>query len=166
MHPAQSQDSVVRPARHGIFVRLAPLALAACLWAQTVGAQTAPTATGFEGLWRAEDASVIELKRCPKADQLCGYIAWAKEEGTDEANPNPGLRNRPICGLLILELQQFDGKMWRSGWVYDPQDGKTYKAALRKRDGKLFLRGYVGAEVFGETETWTAAASPVPTCNP
>ncbi len=166
MHPVQSQDSVLRPACRGVRIRPAALALAACLWAQATAAQTASAATGFEGLWHTEDKSVIELKPCPKAGQLCGYIAWSREGGTDQANPNAGLRNRSICGLLILELHQFDGTMWKDGWVYDPEEGKTYKAALRKRDGKLFLRGLVGAEVFGETETWTAAAGLEQTCRP
>ncbi|KAB2900330.1 MAG: DUF2147 domain-containing protein, partial [Burkholderiaceae bacterium] len=84
----------------------------------------------------------------------------------DEANPNEKLRNRPICDLLIVELHRFDGKAWKDGWVYDPYAGKTYKAALRQADGKLFLRGFIGSELFGETETWTAAPDFKQACTP
>ncbi|MDF3888650.1 DUF2147 domain-containing protein [Cupriavidus basilensis] len=169
MHPLQSLLSLLSlfgAIRPGTGIRPAALALAAYLWTQAAAAQTVPAATGFEGLWHTEDRSVIELKPCPKAGHLCGYIAWSREGGTDEANPDRALRLRPICGLLILELHQFDGTMWKDGWVYDPEEGKTYKAALRKRDGKLFLRGFVGAEVFGETETWTVASGPEQACKP
>jgi uncharacterized protein (DUF2147 family) len=76
----------------------------------------------------------------------------ASEYGTDQANPDKALRLRPICGLQIVELADFDGKMWKNGRVYDPTDGKSYRSALRLRDDKLFLRAYIGTEIFGETE--------------
>lgn len=126
----------------------------------------AGAATGFEGLWHTEDRSVIELRPCATAGQLCGYIRWAKEGGKDLANPDEALRKRPICGLQILELHRFDGVAWKDGWVYDPEDGKTYQAALRKREGKLFLRGFLGTELFGETETWTPADPATEACHP
>ncbi|MDF3831586.1 DUF2147 domain-containing protein [Cupriavidus basilensis] len=113
---------------------------------------------------------VLEKDLCWRSFGVSTFLLksslWSRDRGTDEANPNAGLRLRPICGLLILELHQFDGKMWKDGWVYDPEEGKTFKAALRKRDGKLFLRGFVGAEVFGETETWKTASGSEQTCNP
>ncbi|MCH7343158.1 DUF2147 domain-containing protein [Pelomonas sp. CA6] len=143
---------------------LLALALTAAL-AQPAPAPTA-SSTGFEGLWRTPDKSVIEIAACPTRGHLCGYIRWAREGGVDEANPQEALRKRPICGLPILELHRYDGSSWREGWVYDPEEGKTYQAALRKRDGKLFLRGFVGAEVFGETETWTPVASLDSPCKP
>jgi uncharacterized protein (DUF2147 family) len=159
---AQSLNSAFRVFGFGA-LRAATLA---GLWVGSAAGQSPPATTGFEGLWHTEDKSVIELKPCPAAGQLCGYIHWSKEGGTDEGNPNEALRKRPICGLLILELHQFDGKIWKDGWVYDPEEGKTYKAALRKREGKLFMRGFVGAEVFGETETWTPVIDNKQSCKP
>lgn len=142
------------------------LVAATCLAGVSAVAQPSSAASSYEGFWQTEDKSVLELKPCPKAGQLCGYISWSKEGGTDEANPNKAQRARPICGLLILELHQFDGKAWKDGWVYEPTDGKTYKAALRERDGKLFLRGFIGNEMFGETETWTPVPNFKQACTP
>ena len=166
MLPAQSHSSAYRVFGVARATWPAALAVAACLWAQIAAGQTPPAPTGFEGFWHTEDKSVIELKACPMAGRLCGYIHWSKEGGTDEANPNEALRKRPICGLPILELRQFDGKMWKDGWVYNPEDGKTYMATLCKREGKLFLRGFVGTEVFGETETWTPVGDNRQSCKP
>ena len=137
--------------------RSAIAVLAATLLTSTA-ARAADTPDSFHGYWYAEDRSVLEFKPCPKSGELCGYIVFAKEYGTDELNPVDALRKRPICGLLILQLRQFTGGLWRDGFVYDPEEGKSYKAVLRKREGKLFLRGFVGTEVFGETETLTPAS--------
>lgn len=113
---------------------------------------------GFGGHWRAPDQSVIEIRACPDGKSLCGHLVQARTYGSDEFNPDPGLRKRPICGLLVLSLQSFADGVWRNGSVYNPEDGKTYRAALRRRDGSLFLRAYIGSELFGETETWTAVS--------
>ena len=121
---------------------------------------------GFAGYWRTPDRSVIEIKPCPNAATLCGYLVFTRERGTDELNPDPALRKRSLCGLPLLELGRWDDGVWRGGNVYDPESGKTYKAALRKREGKLHLRAYIGTEVFGETETWTAASDFKPGCTP
>jgi uncharacterized protein (DUF2147 family) len=121
---------------------------------------------GFQGYWRAPDKSVIEIKACTNGVSLCGYLVLAPVYGTDELNPDPALRKRPICGLRVLELQQFSAGVWRQGTAYNPEDGKSYKAALRKRDGRLFLRAYIGTEIFGETETWTAASDFKTGCTP
>lgn len=121
---------------------------------------------GFSGLWATPDKSVVEVKACPQSASLCAYLIQAREYGTDELNPSPALRKRLICGLQILELRKFSDGVWRDGTVYNPEDGKTYKAALRKREGKLFLRAYIGTEVFGETETWANVSEPKTPCTP
>lgn len=121
---------------------------------------------GFAGYWRTPDRSVIEIKPCPNAATLCGYLVFTREPGTDQMNPDQALRKRSLCGLPLLELGRWDNGVWRDGNVYDPESGKTYKAALRKREGKLYLRAYIGTEVFGETETWTAASDFKPGCTP
>ena len=118
----------------------------------------------FAGYWRTSDRSVIEIKPCPNAAALCGYLVFTRKRGTDELNPDPALRKRSLCGLPLLELGRWDNGVWRDGNVYEPESGKTYKAALHKREGKLHLRAYIGTEVFGETETWTAATDFKPGC--
>ncbi len=67
-------------------------------------------------------------------------------------------KNQPILGLELLRgLKKADGKdVWEGGTVVDPNNGTVYKAKVTPIDGgkKLEMRGYVGAPMFGRTQTW------------
>jgi uncharacterized protein (DUF2147 family) len=150
--------------RHALRL-LAALSAFSAAWSLALPAQ-ASNLEGFAGFWITPDQSVVEIKPCAESSHLCGYLVVAREYGADALNPDVARRSRPICGLQILELRQFSDGVWRDGSVYDPEVGKTYKAALRMREGKLFLRGYLGTEVFGETEVWTTANDFRKRCTP
>jgi uncharacterized protein (DUF2147 family) len=48
-----------------------------------------------------------------------------------------------------------EGK-WKSGRIYDPNSGKTYKCKVTPvNENTLELRGYIGFSLLGRTETWT-----------
>jgi uncharacterized protein (DUF2147 family) len=110
-----------------------------------------------KGLWlTAEKDAVIEFANCPdRAGSLCGRIVWDKDAGTPA----------DTCGMQIAQLNRFEDEAWRDGWVYDPRDKKSYKAAIRVKGGTLNIRAYIGVEVLGETEQLTRTdalpASPV-----
>ncbi len=75
---------------------------------------------------------------------------------TDERNPDPALRDRPLRGLMILYgfRQDTDGR-WTGGRVYDPNSGNTYRGTITVLDSHtLKLRGYIGISWFGRSETW------------
>ena len=80
----------------------------------------------------------------------------AGQPKTDRENPDPGLRDRPIRGLKILAgFAWAGGAKWTGGTIYDPANGKTYKAQITARGGgELAIRGYVGIPLFGRTTTW------------
>ena len=84
----------------------------------------------------------------------------------DEHNPRPELRARPLCGLPMLgDFQETRPGQWTDGWIYDPENGKTYHATIRLENaGLLHLRGYIGVPLFGETQDWTRAAPDSPSC--
>ena len=67
-------------------------------------------------------------------------------------------KNQPIVGLELLRgLKKVEGKdVWEGGTVVDPNNGTVYKAKVTPIDGgkKLEMRGYVGAPLFGRTQTW------------
>ena len=67
-------------------------------------------------------------------------------------------KNQPILGLELLRgLKKAEGKdVWEGGTVVDPNNGTVYKAKVTPVDGgkKLEMRGYVGAPMFGRTQTW------------
>ena len=70
-------------------------------------------------------------------------------------------KDQPIIGLEILRgLKKADGKdVWEGGTVVDPDNGTVYRAKVTPIDGgkKLEMRGYVGAPLFGRTQTWIRA---------
>jgi len=120
------------------------------------------------GPWlTGEQGAVIELYRCGDsgAEELCGRIVWLEEPYTDDGrlkrdtqNPAPSLRDRPRCGLEVVTglARKDDGDTWTGGRVYNPQDGKRYKARLKAGDGEqLTIRVYLGIPLIGKSETWT-----------
>lgn len=119
------------------------------------------------GPWLTEKkGAVIEIYECGEAGdrELCGRIAWLRkpyaDDGTlkrDPENPDAALRDRPLCGIEVLTgLKRNDEDTWTFGRVYNPRDGKHYRAYLdAKSDGTVRIRGYVGIPLFGKSETWT-----------
>lgn len=92
-----------------------------------------------------------------------GSITWGTGgSGTDDKNPDPALRKRPVIGLEILKDFVFDSGEWIEGTIYDPREGKTYscKLTLDQMNNKLNIRGYLGISLFGRTETWTRVVNP------
>ena len=101
----------------------------------------------------------------PCGDKLCGRIVWLKNPNTDEGkpkidknNPNSMKQARPILGLQILhgfEKDEDEANVWRSGRIYNPEDGKTYRCTLTLRsDGTLRVRGYIGIPLLGKSQIW------------
>ena len=142
--------------------------LAACL--VLVGVAFGPVAAAQDpapgtplGRWVSESKrGVIDIYRC--ADKLCGKLVWMIEPlrhgapAVDENNPDPALRHRPLCGLVMLgDFHQTKPDTWDGGWIYDPDAGKTYQALFTLDGNKLALRGYLVDPFFGQTQTWTRA---------
>jgi hypothetical protein len=77
----------------------------------------------------------------------------------DLHNPDPALRTRTLIGMDLLSGYQFKDDKWQ-GQLYDPESGKTYKSQITLgSDGRLQMRGYVGAPMFGRTATWAPVSS-------
>jgi uncharacterized protein (DUF2147 family) len=130
------------------------------------------------GIWNTPDNDAkIEVYRC--GAQYCGRISYLEEttyppddEGgmaglpmVDRYNPDPDLRNRSLVGLTFLEGFTYMGdNTWDSGRIYNPENGKIYKARIRLAGSdRLMLRGYWGVSLLGRTETWvrsTGSANP------
>ena len=112
-----------------------------------------------EGMWLVDANSALQIFDCNGL--LCGRVAWLKHahEATGEIrrdgkNPDPTLRARLVCGLTVLwALQPVGVDSWKAGWFYNPDDGKTYRAAaeLPSKD-TLIARIYVGVPQLGRTK--------------
>jgi uncharacterized protein (DUF2147 family) len=84
--------------------------------------------------------------------------------------PKPGETTNPICsrcpgdqrgkpslGLVMIKGMTPQGRSsFVNGSILDPRDGSVYNARMDlSPDGqRLALRGYLGIEMFGQTQTW------------
>lgn len=92
-----------------------------------------------------------------------GKIVWLRDAldangrpKVDRKNENPDKRNTPLIGLVMLKDFEYDDGEWNGGHIYNPSDGKEYKAYMKMDDYKtLNVRGYVGISLFGKTDVWT-----------
>lgn len=114
-----------------------------------------------EGTWLSGDGDGwIEITLA--GNGLSGVIRGSPNSGndrpdTDDKNPDPALRSRPLTGLELFEGFSWDGEgRWTGGTIYDPNSGKTYRCIITWVDeNTLKVRGYVGVPMLGRTETWT-----------
>ncbi len=94
------------------------------------------------GVWiNHTGKGAVEIRPCgasgAAANRLCGFIVWLKEPNKkngepqiDGYNPDAAKRRRTICGLPVLgSLQRVSGG-WDNGWVYDPEQGAQFDAAI------------------------------------
>ncbi|MFA5898744.1 MAG: DUF2147 domain-containing protein [Hyphomicrobium sp.] len=130
------------------------------------------------GVWiNHTGKGAVEIRPCgpsgASANRLCGFIVWLKEPNnrkgeplTDGYNPDPSKRRRPICGLPILGALQRVSGGWDNGWVYDPEKGAQFDAAiaLSARD-RLTLTGYKGIKFFSKSFSWRRAPADLPRCD-
>lgn len=112
-----------------------------------------------EGTWLLANRVAVQVFDC--SGQLCGRIVWLVRPRTpdgqldvDHLNPDPSLRQRPLCGLTIIWGLQPDGSdHWSSGWLYDPQDGVTYDVTAElTAPNAISARIYRGVPLLGRTE--------------
>jgi hypothetical protein len=76
--------------------------------------------------------AAVQIFDC--SGQLCGRIVWLRMArdsvgwlARDDKNPDPAFRQRPLCGLTVLQgLEPAGLDRWNSGWLYNPSDGQTY----------------------------------------
>jgi uncharacterized protein (DUF2147 family) len=117
-------------------------------------------ASGPQGVWLMDSKVAVQIFDC--SNLLCGRILWLQiprdPQGhldRDKNNPDPTLRQRPLCGLTILwGLHSAGPDRWKRGWFYNPDDGKTYNVSARLgADDVIVARIYRTIQLFGETKT-------------
>ena len=114
------------------------------------------------GTWMFANRVALQIYDC--SGLLCGKIVWllrpdnpAGRPDLDYRNPNPGLRQRHLCGLTIIWGMQPDGQNnWSNGWLYDPKDGITYNVTAKLTSpSTITARVYHGTPLLGRTEILT-----------
>ncbi len=126
------------------------------------------------GVWfNQSKRGAVELRPCGDG-HLCGYIVWLRQPNskngaplTDIYNPKSSSRGRPICGLPVLGgLRPMSDGSWDRGWVYDPEEGKTYDAAIKLAAGdRIVMTGYKGTKMFSKSFTWKRAPANLVRCD-
>jgi len=115
------------------------------------------TAEDAIGVWvNPENGSNVEFYACDGG--LCGKIVKVTDgQSTDDKNPDPAKRQRPIVGLLIMEGAKKTGANRWVGTLYNRENGKSYSGTVtvKSRDA-LDLSGCVAA-ILCKTLTWTRA---------
>ena len=118
------------------------------------------------GLWKTIDDKDGTVKSEIRIVETGGVVSGKIERVLDpKAKPDEKCdeckderKDQPILGLELLRgLKKADGKdVWEGGTVVDPNNGKIYKATVTPIEGgkKLEMRGYIGAPLFGRTQTW------------
>lgn len=135
--------------------------IAAVLAAPTAWAQN----NSPVGLWKTIDDSTGKPRSLVRITESNGVVSGKIEkllrEPNEDQNPvcdkcEGDLKGKPVLGMTILNGLQKDGDSYSGGTVLDPHNGKTYKAKLTVKDEgkKLEMRGYIGAPLFGRTQTW------------
>jgi uncharacterized protein (DUF2147 family) len=109
------------------------------------------------GVWDTGDGAHVEIYE--RDGKYQGKFVLFYDEppagGIDAENPDPALRDRPLLGADFVLNFEFDGKKWKKGRLYNPENGKQYKADLELRDGVLKVRGWIGMRLIGRTVEWT-----------
>ena len=109
------------------------------------------SADTIEGYWLSS-GSIIEVKTCDEF--ICAEISHVfVSDGTDpltvfdENNSNKELQNRPLVGVNLFEgfkKELISNKVLKGGKIYNPNDGKSYKAKLTLlKNNNLEVQGCV-----------------------
>ncbi len=149
--------------------RLALFAAAAFFCSNAFGqyAPAAPPLNGVLGYWSTDAGSVLHIDPC--GQHVCITIVTISKTAPgviDERNPDPSLRARPVCKLVIgTAFDLKDANHAEDGRIYDPESGKTYKSVMTSDGNDLHLRGYVGFKALGRSQTWHRTAAEYATCS-
>ena len=117
-----------------------------------------------QGVWMIEDEVALAVAPCGEGDALCGRIVWLRTPRDDAGrlmrdamNPDAALRDRPLCGVTVLDgllpVPDEPGQ-WAAGSFYDPRDGRGYGlAATLVSADVLVARVYLGMPFLGVNQT-------------
>ena len=113
------------------------------------------------GLWLTQKGDArVQVSRCGSA--LCGKVVWLKDAidpqtgkpQTDDKNPNPALKSRPMIGVQLFIGMNSNGPNSWAGRIYNADDGGVYESKVRLLGpSQLSVEGGLGAICGGET--WT-----------
>ncbi len=146
--------------------RFARLLLTAALFCTirfaALAAEPSPT-----GLWRTVDDRTGKPRGLVRLYEEEGQIFGKIDKSLDpkDAKEKCDLcsderKNQPVVGMVFLRRMTKSGDEYSGGDILDPDTGVVYRCKFRmlEQGRKLLVRGYIGAAVFGRSQTWTREA--------
>lgn len=120
------------------------------------------SAQNIVGKWKTIDDSTGKEKSIIEIYEQNGKYYGKVLTLLNPSKPNPTCDNckgarkgKPIEGLVILEDLVEKAGEFTSGFITDPESGKTYKCTVKLNGvDKLDVRGYLGIALLGRTQTW------------
>ena len=134
-----TRRSCVRSLRRAACAALLVIAL----WSFAVPATAVSTMGPADGAWFIDaTGAAVQIFDC--SGLLCGRIIWLEKTrdtagrlARDDKNPDPIFRQRPLCGLTVIQgLQPAGLDHWNSGALYNPEDGQTYRVSAELRSAE------------------------------
>jgi len=116
------------------------------------------------GRWRTVDDKTGKPRSIVRIYEENGQFFGRVEESLNPATAGrkcdkctDDRKDQPIVGMVIIRSLKKDGEEFKGGDILDPDNGKVYSCKLRVKDhgSKLSVRGYLGASLFGRSQTWT-----------
>lgn len=132
---------------------------------------TAATASSFAqstpvGVWKTIDDKSKKEKSLIRITETGGVLSGKVEKILDpEAKDakcdacSDDRKNLPVVGLTVIRNVKHndkDAELWDGGDILDPKTGSVYRVRMKPLEGggKLEVRGYFGAPMFGRSQTW------------
>lgn len=75
----------------------------------------------------------------------------------DKQNPDKAKQSQKLLGLNMIYGFEYDDEEWVDGYIYNPEDGKTYDCKMWLENGDVLnVKGTVGPKWMGigKTVTW------------
>jgi uncharacterized protein (DUF2147 family) len=124
-----------------------------------------------EGYWLT-NGFVVRISQC--GTSFCGELVGLNRSDRPDAvrldgrNKDLGQRTRPLCGIDLLggfRPSKREANKWEGGWIYNPDDGKTYSSEVRLQGPNMLkARGYVLVPLFGRDITLLRESTPTARC--
>jgi uncharacterized protein (DUF2147 family) len=112
-----------------------------------------------EGLWK----NIDDKTGAPRSEIKIERSLRPDEDPAAKCTKCSGeLKDRAIVGMAILtglKVSADDPSIWEGGNILDPDSGSQYRARILIAPGgkTLEMRGYLGAPLFGRSQTWLRA---------
>lgn len=119
--------------------------------------------SAVSGLWlTASGTAQVEISDCGDGTPCGTMVSVTPPQGgeaIDGYNPDPELKGRPLVGVQMLWGFKEKSGRWKSGKIYNAENGKTYKSKIKRlEDGTLEVKGCVGPICQGQI--WTPVTNP------